>query len=86
MSPLLHSTGGDIAGSSLAKSGIPGEVFLWHDILESQIAGKVLWRTEPFWGSGRFRVACMRHTRESRGAREGLRLNGCLILAEENKE
>jgi hypothetical protein len=26
-------TSGDIAGSSLAKSGIPGEVFVWHDIL-----------------------------------------------------
>ncbi len=33
MSPILHITSGDIAGSSLAKSGIPGEVFVWHDIL-----------------------------------------------------
>jgi hypothetical protein len=30
---ILHITSGDIAGRSLAKSGIPGEVFVWHDIL-----------------------------------------------------
>jgi len=29
----LHITSGDIAGGSLAKSGVPGEVFVWHDIL-----------------------------------------------------
>lgn len=29
----LHITSGDIAGDSLAKSGIHGEVFIWHDIL-----------------------------------------------------
>ena len=29
----LHITSGDIAGGSLAKSGIPGEIFVWHDIL-----------------------------------------------------
>lgn len=33
MSQLLHITSGDIAGGSLAKSGVPGEVFVWHDIL-----------------------------------------------------
>jgi len=33
MSSTLHITSGDIAGSSLAKSGLPGEVFVWHDIL-----------------------------------------------------
>ncbi len=33
MRSVLHITSGDIAGSSLAKSGIPGEVFVWHDIL-----------------------------------------------------
>lgn len=29
----LHITSGDIGGGALAKSGIPGEVFVWHDIL-----------------------------------------------------
>lgn len=29
----LHITSGDIAGGSLVKSGLPGEVFVWHDIL-----------------------------------------------------
>jgi len=33
MSVALHITSGDCAGHSLAKSGIPGEVFVWHDIL-----------------------------------------------------
>jgi hypothetical protein len=29
----LHLTSGDCAGELLAKSGIPGEVLVWHDIL-----------------------------------------------------
>ena len=33
MNGALHITSGDCAGSSLAKSGVPGEVFVWHDIL-----------------------------------------------------
>jgi hypothetical protein len=33
MKTALHITSGDVAGDSLAKSGIPGEVFVWHDIL-----------------------------------------------------
>jgi hypothetical protein len=33
MKRALHITSGDIAGESLSKSGIPGEVFVWHDIL-----------------------------------------------------
>lgn len=33
MKTALHITSGDIAGDSLVKSGIPGEVFVWHDIL-----------------------------------------------------
>jgi hypothetical protein len=33
MKPALHITSGDMAGSALAKSGVPGEVFVWHDIL-----------------------------------------------------
>ena len=33
MSRTLHITSGDHAGSRLMKSGIPGEVFVWHDIL-----------------------------------------------------
>lgn len=33
MSDTLHITSGDIAGDRLTKSGIPGEVFVWHDIL-----------------------------------------------------
>jgi hypothetical protein len=33
MKTVLHITSGDIAGESLAKCGVPGEVFVWHDIL-----------------------------------------------------
>lgn len=33
MSKVIHITSGDIAGGSLAKAGLPGEVFVWHDIL-----------------------------------------------------
>lgn len=33
MGTTLHITSGDIAGRSLAKSGLAGEVFVWHDIL-----------------------------------------------------
>ncbi|SNB46956.1 hypothetical protein [Geobacter sp. DSM 9736] len=33
MTTPLHITSGDIAGGSLSKSGLPGEVFIWHDIL-----------------------------------------------------
>ncbi|MHC4874210.1 MAG: DUF1835 domain-containing protein [Planctomycetota bacterium] len=33
MSNILHITSGDIVGGSLTKSGIPGEVFVWHDIM-----------------------------------------------------
>jgi hypothetical protein len=29
----LHITSGDCAGDRLAKAGLPGEVFVWHDIL-----------------------------------------------------
>ncbi len=33
MVEMFHITSGDIAGGSLVKSGLPGEVFVWHDIL-----------------------------------------------------
>lgn len=33
MSNVFHITSGDSAGEELAKSGIPGEVFVWRDIL-----------------------------------------------------
>lgn len=33
MTNILHITSGDIAGASLAKTELPGEVFIWHDIL-----------------------------------------------------
>lgn len=33
MRRVLHITSGDMAGESLKKSGVPGEVFVWHDIL-----------------------------------------------------
>jgi len=33
MRGTLHITSGDIAGGSLAQSGITGEVLVWHDIL-----------------------------------------------------
>jgi len=33
MGRTLHITSGDRAGSSLAKAGLPGEVFVWHDVL-----------------------------------------------------
>ncbi|OPZ28604.1 MAG: hypothetical protein BWZ02_01259 [Lentisphaerae bacterium ADurb.BinA184] len=33
MGETLHITSGDCAGGSLSRSGLPGEVFVWHDIL-----------------------------------------------------
>jgi len=33
MDNILNITSGDIAGATLAKSGVPGEVLVWHDIL-----------------------------------------------------
>ena len=33
MTNILHITSGDIAGDNLAKAELPGEVFVWHDIL-----------------------------------------------------
>jgi hypothetical protein len=33
MSAALHITSGDIAGGLLGKSGLHGDVFVWHDIL-----------------------------------------------------
>jgi len=33
MKRVLHITSGDIAGEILKKSGVTGEVFVWHDIL-----------------------------------------------------
>ena len=33
MDRILHVTSGDRAGSLLSKSGLPGEILIWHDIL-----------------------------------------------------
>lgn len=33
MDTILHITSGDSAGEKLAESGVPGEVFVWRDIL-----------------------------------------------------
>jgi hypothetical protein len=33
MVETLHITSGDIAGGRLVKAGLPGEVFVWHDII-----------------------------------------------------
>ncbi len=33
MSKAFHITSGDMAGENLAKSGLPGDVFVWRDIL-----------------------------------------------------
>ena len=33
MANVLHITSGDSAGGRLVKAGLPGEVFVWHDIL-----------------------------------------------------
>lgn len=33
MKQTLHITSGDIAGDRLTMSEIPGEVFVWYDIL-----------------------------------------------------
>ena len=33
MNNTLHLTSGDCVGELLVKSGIPGEVFVWHDIM-----------------------------------------------------
>jgi hypothetical protein len=33
MKPVVHITSGDVAGRGLASSGLPGEVFVWRDVL-----------------------------------------------------
>jgi hypothetical protein len=33
MAGILHLTSGDCAGGLLAEAGLPGEVFVWHDVL-----------------------------------------------------
>ncbi len=33
MGDTLHITSGDMAGEAISKSGVAGEVFVWHDIL-----------------------------------------------------
>lgn len=33
MRTVLHITSGDMAGEALTRSGVSGEVFVWHDIL-----------------------------------------------------
>lgn len=33
MNNILHITSGDSCGGCIARSGVPGEVFVWHDIL-----------------------------------------------------
>jgi len=33
MEKPLHITSGDLAGASLEKAGLPGDVFVWHDVL-----------------------------------------------------
>lgn len=33
MNSTIHITSGDNAGGNLAKAGLPGEVFVWHDVL-----------------------------------------------------
>ena len=33
MGKILHITSGDIAGGSLSRAGLAGEVFVWHDIM-----------------------------------------------------
>ena len=33
MENTLHITSGDSAGGSLGKTGLPGDVFVWHDIM-----------------------------------------------------
>lgn len=33
MTVALHITSGDIAGESLSKAGLSGEVFVWHDLM-----------------------------------------------------
>lgn len=62
MKPILHLTSGDGCGGSLAKSGVPGEVFVWHDVLyegprsapgwpdAGTIAARALFLTETMGG------------------------------------
>ena len=60
MSETLHITSGDIAGDRLAKSGIPGEVFVWHDILYDG-------PRNPGWPDGDTFVARAKFIEESTG-------------------
>ena len=44
MNRTLHITSGDCAGEILAKSGTPGEILVWHDILyDGPLATWLLW-------------------------------------------
>jgi hypothetical protein len=43
MKEALHITSGDCAGSSLAKAGLPGDVFVWHDVLYDGPARPLGW-------------------------------------------
>lgn len=42
----LHLTSGDVAGLALSESGVPGEVFVWHDILYDGPPRKAGWPDE----------------------------------------
>lgn len=74
MSAILHITSGDCAGDLLAKSGIVGEVLVWHDILydgprqpgwpdEAGLRTRALF-LEQFTGGGLKREAILSTLRE----------------------
>ncbi|MBI5018335.1 MAG: hypothetical protein HZB55_22965 [Deltaproteobacteria bacterium] len=60
MTDTLHLTSGDRAGEILAESAIPGEVFVWHDILYDGPRG-------PGWPDDRSLAARTRFLDEATG-------------------
>ncbi len=60
MANTLHITSGDIAGERIAKSGVSGRVFVWHDILYEG-------PREPGWPDGDILEARARFLEEATG-------------------
>lgn len=90
MSRTLHITSGDIAGGHLAKSGIEGEVFVWHDILydgprkpgwpdDDALAERARF-LEEFTGGGLERAHVLGVLKTQYGKIEGAALYGRVVL------
>ncbi len=90
MTNNLHITSGDIAGENLSKAGLPGEVFVWHDILydgprnpgwptEETLKARALFLEETTAG-GLDRGLILATLRKQYQKLEGATIYGCVIL------